>query len=260
MKLIKWAFAVTILCICFVNYSCKNKPADNSCSTVHWTYEGEEGPDHCADLCPGFSACKGSNQSPIDILTDKVAADTVLSDTLHFSYGTSKTYVYNSGHTVQANTDSTNSIALDTTVYTLAQFHFHTVSEHTLNGSHSPMEIHLVNKNADGSKILVVGLLVEEGAANPVLTYLTSHLPQSTGASVKNDSTFNVNELLPASKTFYTYKGSLTTPPCSETVTWCVMKNKIFASKEQIAAIHQLIHEDNRPVQPLNGRIVLISK
>lgn len=224
------------------------------CTGAHWTYEGAEGPEHWDELCTGYSDCAGPSQSPVDI--KNAQADAALAD-IPESYQTSTAHILNNGHTIQFNYDAGSSIVVNGETYNLAQFHFHTPSEHTINGQSYPMEVHLVHKNADGTKLAVIGVLFEEGAENPILAKYLAHLPASKDQTYDDAaSTFTAADFLPADQHYYRYQGSLTTPPCSEIVTWTVMKTPITASHEQIQAIEAIEHENNRPIQALNGRTI----
>lgn len=226
-----------------------------SCDGIHWTYEGEEGPDHWSGLCVGNADCGGSTQSPVDI--KGAVADAALA-AIAKTYGTSKTSILNNGHTIQFNYDSGSSITVNGVQYDLLQFHFHTHSEHLVNGTSYPMEVHLVHKNAASGKLAVIGIFFEEGAENALLKKYIDHLPATADGTYTSNDTFTAADLLPAGTGYYTYSGSLTTPPCSEIVTWIVMKDHITATHDQIHHIEDLEHENFRPVQDLHGRTIKV--
>lgn len=256
MKNIKFftpAFAFTLILFTF---SCKDGgdpviPTD--CTDVHWTYEGAEGPDQWTELCTGYSECGGPAQSPVDI--HNTVADASLS-AIARSYAGSQTNILNNGHTLQFTYDAGSSITVNGEQYDLLQFHFHTSSEHTVNGASHPMEVHLVHKNAASGKLAVIGIFFEEGAENTLLNKFISHLPADHDGTYTSTDVYSAADLLPAGKGYYTYQGSLTTPPCSEIVTWIVMKDHIEASSAQIHDIEALEHENNRPVQAIGSRII----
>lgn len=218
---------------------------------IHWTYAGEEGPDHWGELDATYQACKtGRQQSPIDI-HQPAAQD--LAD-ISFSYQPAAVKVLNNGHTIQAAPAAAGSfIELDGKRYDLAQFHFHDPSEHTVEGKPFPMELHLVHKAADGS-LAVVGVLIEEGAANTTLAPVFAHMPATANATEEVADEIDFNALIPSSHLYYHYAGSLTTPPCTEGVNWLVLKEPIAVSAEQLNAFKQLIGANSRPVQQLEGR------
>lgn len=221
----------------------------------HWAYEGEHGPEHWGHVSKDFHACsEGKAQSPIDLSN---AAPEALSK-IEFRYSSSRLNIVNNGHTVQVNYDGGSSIAVDGSEYKLAQFHFHTPSEHTVNGKSYGNEMHLVHKN-DKGQLAVVGVLIEEGDENPAYGAIWSNLPAKAGEERSVDASINAGELIPAESGYFTYGGSLTTPPCSESVKWIVLKNPIQMSAAQIKEIRNIMNKNNRPVQPLNERTLKVS-
>ena len=246
---------VLALLLLFVVTSCKDsdKVIPIECTGIHWTYEGVEGPEHWDDLCVGYVSCGGRSQSPVDIVN--VVADAGLS-AIAANYHESATHILNNGHTIVFNYDAGSEITVNGEVYKLLQFHFHTLSEHTVNGQHYPMEVHLVHENETTGKLAVIGVFFEEGAENELLKKYMGHLPEHHDETYEATDLFAAADLLPAGDGYYTYPGSLTTPPCSEIVTWLVMKGHITASHDQILEIETLEHENNRPVQTLYSRAI----
>lgn len=219
---------------------------------AHWGYMGEEGPAHWGDLSDAYETCReGMKQSPINI-SDAPHMD---AESLSMSYKATPMDVVNNGHTIQVNYAAGSSMTVDGKTYQLLQFHFHSPSEHTYKGSPYPLEAHLVHKADDGS-LAVVGVLIKEGAKdNPVLADVWAHMPREAGGTMKMDSmSVNVADLLPGKKAYWNYSGSLTTPPCSEGVNWFVMDKSVEASAAQVKQFLSVIHENARPVQPLNDR------
>jgi carbonic anhydrase len=229
-----------------------------------WHYEGAEGPEHWGSLSPKFSTCgTGRSQSPIDIANPQpggAAAPLTLQfppSTLTVAHHEHVADGINNGHTIQINYTGADTLTLGSESYGLAQYHFHGPSEHTVNGKHSPMEMHLVHKSA-GGKLAVVGVLIDEGAHNKAFDPVWANLPTQKGMETHYPAvTVDVDDLLPSARRSYRYEGSLTTPPCSEGVSWIVMTTPIQLSAEQIRAFTQLIRDNNRPTQPLNGRTVV---
>ena len=222
-----------------------------SCSKkAHWGYEGKEGPENWGDLTKEYELCKtGKSQSPIDI---KGPFDTKPSD-LQIQYKTTKANIVNNGHTIQVNYDSGSKIVVDGKEYELKQFHFHTPSEHTINGQYLAMVAHLVHASKDGN-LAVIGLLLRDGEENGFLKKFWKDIPQKSGETKSLELSFDASEFLPTSKAFWTYSGSLTTPPCSEGVKWMVLKENPTVSKEQVMAFSKLFPKSSRPVQPQNDR------
>jgi carbonic anhydrase len=221
---------------------------------AHWTYESEEGPTHWGDLDPAYAACStGQAQSPIDI-TNPTHGD--LPDITFAEQTLSPIKIINNGHTIQVNAPAGNTIAFDNVTYELTQFHFHTPSEHEIEGKAQSMELHLVHKDKEGN-LVVLGVLLKEGAENAALKPVFANMPPSAGPEQTVDGTVKLNELLPADKSTYRYDGSLTTPPCSEGVKWIVFVQPMDVSKEQHEAFRKLFPENARPLQSLNGREVV---
>jgi carbonic anhydrase len=227
-----------------------------------WHYEGTAGPANWGTLSPKFSACsQGRAQSPIDIARTAPVSMPELKMNfrpaeLRIAHREHTADAINNGHTIQVNYSEGDTLSVGDAAYQLLQYHFHAPSEHTVKGRHSPMEMHMVHKAADG-KLAVVGVFIEEGQHNAAFDPVWSNLPKEKGLESHFPSVkVNVDDLLPAARTSYRYDGSLTTPPCSEGVTWIVMTTPIQLAGGQIGQFTALVNKNNRPVQPLNGRRV----
>lgn len=223
---------------------------------VHWAYEGEAGPENWGELSPDFAACStGTEQSPVDI----AAGTTLNSGDLAYNYQPSAVNILNNGHTIQVNYDAGSSLELDNDTYQLLQFHFHAHSENTLAGQPAPMEMHLVHQNAAGD-LAVVGAWLESGSENAAFASVFDNLPPAESeAEAVASATVNVDELLPADRSYYRFNGSLTTPPCSEGVKWIMLSTPIELSADQLGAFTAIFDNNYRPVQPLNERTFLTS-
>jgi carbonic anhydrase len=232
----------------FLTVSGQDKPP-------HWTYEGEEGPANWGKLDPAYAACSdGKGQSPIDI-ANPVKASLV---NIRFDYQPSALNIFNNGHTIQVNYDAGSSITYNETTYKLLQFHFHHPSEHTINGKQADMEIHFVHSDDKGN-LAVVGVMLMIGD-RPDKDYgpVFDHLPAEAGTpEPSTDLRVNATDLLPDDRTFYTYMGSLTTPPCSQGVRWLLLTTPVTISKAEADAFAKLYELNARPVQPLNQRDLL---
>ena len=229
----------------------------SSAFAAHWGYSGEEGPDHWASLSSDYAMCgQGMNQSPIDL---QAMTDAEL-PSIAFDYRSGMQGIVNNGHTVQVNMADGSSITVDGHEYELKQFHFHAPSENRIDGQAFPLEGHYVHADADGH-LAVVAVMFEEGASESPLSGLWQHLPSHSGEQEALDSAEMGNPvaILPEDKAYYRFNGSLTTPPCSEGVAWMVLKTPVTISAEQVAAFRQVMgdHDNNRPVQPLNARLVI---
>jgi carbonic anhydrase len=231
----------------------------------HWAYATSTetaGPAEWGSL-PGDAACAtGKRQSPIDLAT-RAPFPVEAKDlpNLVFKYGTTQLHLVNNGQTVQADVDKGSTVEIDGTTWTLLQFHFHAPSEHSLDGLHYPMEMHLVHAGPDGKPGLVVGVFLVQGGNNPAFTPLLSDLPKEKGARKDDPSvTVDLAKLLPENRTYLAYDGSLTTPPCTEGIRWYVLQTPGGVTGEQMGAFVSLPHmtPSNRPAQPLAGRKVLL--
>lgn len=225
---------------------------------AHWTYAGKEGPERWAELDPHWSACgAGKSQSPVDIAPARLLKADWVSE-MRFAYKDSKKLeVVNNGHTVQVNTERGNWLGYNKVWYELKQFHFHAPSEHTLTGINTAMEMHLVHA-ADANRLAVIGIMLQLGADNPFLDRFWDALPAEANGKAQWSGELDILDSLPEDRSFYTYQGSLTTPPCSETVNWLVMKTPLTVSKSQVEKFSKLFGgATNRPVQALNGRLIV---
>jgi len=255
---------------------------------VHWGYEGEEGPEHWAELSPDFQTCgTGKSQSPINFelnieeaplpsigweLSEQVAVTTK-------APAVGKEF-YN-GHTFEVEDLGSPTLLLDGTTYSLVQFHFHTPSEHKVAGKHYDMECHFVHTaEVDGvTKLAVVGVFFEVGSGSSpafIKKLFREALPKATEEPTMLISEFEFRSIsqevlvgsvptkleaadafVPNFKNYFKYQGSLTTPPCTESVQWIVLKNPVNLEQQDLDAIKTLEGKNNRPTQPLNGRTVL---
>ncbi|MFN0200735.1 MAG: carbonic anhydrase [Bacteroidia bacterium] len=220
------------------------KPAD-----IHWEYEN---PNWQSE---GYGDCAGKVQTPIDINTSKtVKAD--LGD-VSFNYSDFAMKIIDNGHTIQVNNSGNSTITLNGATFAFKQFHFHHHSEHQINGQKSDMELHLVHADDATGNITVLGIMLEEGAENPFITKVWANIPTTKKAEVTTSVTLNLSDILPTDKKYYTYTGSLTTPPCSQGLQWILFKEPVQISKAQAEAFAALYEDNARPIQPLNNRLVL---
>jgi carbonic anhydrase len=222
-----------------------------------WDYGNLLGPSHWGELQADFATCKnGRHQSPIDIRNPK---KTDLPP-IHFEYKPSPLHIIDNGHTVVVNYGPGSFISVGDKKYALKQFHFHRPSEEKINGKAFDMTVHLVHADDEG-KLAVVAVLLQEGEGNPLVHELWNYLPKEKDKEEFIDSVqINLSQILPADRVYYTFAGSLTTPPCSEGVTWFVLKHPATISAEEIKRFSQLYRDNARPTQPLYDRVVLESQ
>lgn len=247
-------FPVVLVAISHFSFSQHDQSLFQTKSEGHhqWSYAGEYGPRHWAELDVEFRPCAGVHQSPIDIVPNQaLAAD------LHveFHYHPFFPNLVNNGHTLIERIVEPKAMTFNGEDYTLLQFHFHTPSEHHVMGQEYPMEIHFVHQHTSG-KYAVVAVLVEEGTHNnPFLHHFMKSLPSFLNEEARSLEQADPVETFPSNlDSFYYYDGSFTTPPCTEGVHWIVLEETVEAAKMQIEAIHRIIQNDNRPVQKLNDR------
>ncbi len=223
----------------------------------HWAYSGSEGPMHWGKLDSSYAACSlGHTQSPIDIAHAKPAD----LPALKLDYKAIPLNIIDNGHTVQVNYTPGSTLTVGDKTYTLKQIHFHHPSEEHVNGKEFPLSAHLVHADADGH-LAVVAVIFEQGNANPLIDVLWKNIPSEKEKPQDVPSvSIQVQDLLPAEHSYFTFAGSLTTPPCSEGVTWYVLKSRATISAEQVAAFSKIYPMNARPIQSINGREILESK
>jgi carbonic anhydrase len=229
------------------------RAADHAAThAAHWDYIGSGAPDTWGRMKPEFAKCAtGTRQSPIDI-REGLRVDL---EPVQFAYRPSGFRVVDNGHTVQVNLAAGNSIEVMGRRYELVQFHFHRPSEERIDGRQFDMVVHLVHKDIDG-RLAVVAVLLDRGPAQPIVQAVWNNLPLEQGDEVVARGLLDATELLPAQRSYFTYMGSLTTPPCSEGVLWMVMKQPQPISAEQIGIFARLYPMNARPIQPASGRMI----
>ena len=221
----------------------------------HWSYGGNGGPEHWGELQPDFKVCQlGLEQTPID-LSGGMKSDL---GAVSLDYKPLPLRIVNNGHTIQVNAESGCSCSIAGAKYDLLQFHFHHPSEHLLAGKPFDLECHFVHKSSAGA-LAVVGVFIRPGAKNAALAPLFDAMPAKEGPEVKAAGAIDPAALLPKSGGYFRYMGSLTTPPCSEGLTWTVFREPIEASPDQIKQFASLFSNNARPVQKRNRRFLIES-
>lgn len=229
--------------------------AGHAGSEVHWSYEGENGPQAWGKIKPEFNVCAiGKRQSPINI--EESATLRGPAEPIQFDYSASSASVVNNGHTIQVDPVGNNSITVRGSNYQLLQFHFHHPSEERVNFRSFSMVAHLVHRNNEG-QLAVVAVLLEPGAANALINKVWTYMPLDNGDRVRMPTGIvEMAELLPKDQRYYQFIGSLTTPPCTEGVLWLVLKQPVTISREQLRLFGQLFPNNARPPQAANGRAI----
>jgi carbonic anhydrase len=232
---------------------------------AHWGYKGEIGPEFWYKLDPAYAIARdGKAQSPVNIepagLTRGTEAELPV-----FRYTSAAFSVWNNGHSIELRPRTAGDaglLMLDGIEYSLVQAHFHAPSEHAIDGALADMEIHLVHSDKAGN-IVVAGLLVKQGAENMVLQEAFERLPP-VKTEFENRSILqlplNMALIFQGQSAFYRYKGSLTTPPCSENIEWVLGDRPVELSAKQLASFRALYNGNNRPLQPLHGRSIRVVK
>lgn len=236
-----------------------------SARPVHWSYDGEAGPASWATLDPVYALCgEGKSQSPINIVKSEVKGGTTWkldykTTSLRIAHNEHMDDIIDNGHTIQITVDEGSTFTFGDKSFNLKQFHFHTPSEHTVDGQHTPMEMHMVHQHEDGS-LAVVGVLFQEGTTpNPNFEKIIANLPNAKGESKHiADANLELKVHLPNDNYAYHYVGSLTTPPCSEGVQWLVLRDPVLLTKAQIEAFSSRIGPNNRPTQEVNERVIKV--
>ncbi|MFC9897082.1 carbonic anhydrase [Nocardia sp. NPDC127579] len=222
----------------------------------HWNYDNE-GPEHWADLDTDFATCRaGHAQSPIDL---PETAETQPADHIDIDYRpVSAATLINNGHAVQVNVpaNSGNRIIVDGASFALTQYHFHLPSEHTVAGSGTAMELHLVHTDHTG-RFAVLAVLLRAQDAPTALSAVLANAPAKPGTT-RTVGTIDPRALLPDDLAQFRYEGSLTTPPCTEGVAWIVLRQPGAVSTADVERYRTLFPHSNRPTQPRHDRPIIL--
>jgi carbonic anhydrase len=221
-------------------------------SAQEWSYEGDDdGASEWGSLTEEFAACDGSQQSPID-LEEPLEAEL---GEIELNWNAEAEWtVSNNGKTLNVVSDDAGTAMIEGEEWNLVQFHFHTPSEHAIEGERWPMEVHFVHARDDG-RLAVIGVMMEEGASNDLFSAIMDAAPSEPGDVEVGAA--DATAFIPADNDFYRYQGSLTTPPCSEVVLWTVMEEPITVSEDNIEAFEALFDMNARPLQAVNRRYIL---
>lgn len=255
MKTIKLGLIYFSLFSVLVSCKTTQKTTDNNQKETenhqkHWTYTGDTAPKNWSHLSNQYLTCEGKAQSPINIDSKDPVHNKV--NNLQVNYKNTDVVIENNGHTEEFIVSKGNTLNLNGKTYSLKQFHLHTPSEHTINNQHFPLEAHFVNQANDGT-YAVISVLYKEGKASPFFANYLNKFPKTEG-EYNGEGKLDFKDVLPSTEHFYHYKGSFTTPPCTEAVDWIILKEHPTASKKQIETLHKIMGDNFRPVQQLNDR------
>ena len=219
-----------------------------------WGYAGAGAPENWGALSPDYAVCSaGTQQSPVDLVPG-IVADGVRPE-LDFAEISGVEAERNAHGVTYHVPDGSAQLTLNGQSFDLLQFHFHAESEHWVDGASYPLEVHFVT--ASEGQLAVVGVLFESGEANATVGTLWDAIGDA-GERQALGETIDLANLLPQDPAAFRYEGSLTTPPCSEIVSWTVFTTPLTVSDAQIEAFVELVGENARPPQPLNRRYVLL--
>jgi carbonic anhydrase len=246
---------IALLSVSFAAWA--QQPVAPAPAGADWNYYGRKGPSNWGHLDPAYSACaKGKLQSPIDIRGAKL--NKALTP-IEFHYISGPVTLLNTGHTIRVNVTPGSYILAGGARYDLVEFHFHHPAEDLVEGKLSDMVIDLVHKDAAG-ELAIISVRLNEGRVNGSLAALWPSLPRNPGASTTVQDVFNPLGLLPGDRSYWTYMGSITVPPCTEGVRWFAMQIPTELAQDQLEAFGRLYPDNARPVQATRGRKIEASQ
>ncbi len=219
-----------------------------------WTFSGDRGPDHWADIDPAYARCAtGRRQSPVDLGAAIVGPPADLA----LSYHAGPLSFVDIHWTLQIKPSPGSGMRYDGSPYDLVEAHFHTPAEHPIGGTRADLESHFVHMGADGS-LAVVAVLWDAAEGDHPIDALVTAIPAVEGGTTEPHGIHDLEPLIPVGSRTYRYDGSRTTPPCDENVSWIVMEDRGSVGSHAVATFMARYGEDSRPVQPLNGRRITL--
>ncbi|XP_078180234.1 alpha carbonic anhydrase 7-like [Carex rostrata] len=230
-----------------------------------FSYElgAENGPEHWGEINVTWTKCgTGHQQSPVDLLNERVQVNPYMGRLLR-SYQPANATMKNRGHDVELKLhEDAGSIQIDGNHYNLTQLHWHSPSEHTINGRRFAMEMHMVHQTQDGKKIAVIGFLYKYGRPDPLLDELEPYIKEIANKNNEEEwvGIVDPSKIKLGSRKYYRYMGSLTIPPCTEGVVWTILKKIRTVSRDQVHllkdAVHEEAHDNSRPLQSIYDRMI----
>ncbi|OIT33507.1 PREDICTED: bifunctional monodehydroascorbate reductase and carbonic anhydrase nectarin-3 [Nicotiana attenuata] len=221
----------------------------------------ENGPANWSNIRPDWKDCSGKLQSPIDLLDLRAEVVSNLG-ILQKDYKPSNATLLNRGHDIMLRLADGGYLKINETQYQLKQLHWHTPSEHTVNGERFNLEAHLVHESNNG-QFAVIGILYEIGLLpDPFLSMIENELkvPADKNGKERAIGTIDPNQIKLDGKNYFRYIGSLTTPPCTEGVVWTIDRKVKTVTRRQINLLHEAVQDgfetNARPTQPENKRSI----
>jgi carbonic anhydrase len=240
-----------LFCVLTFNIALYTIPANAQDS---WSYSGDTGPVNWGQLSQDYSTCSnGSQQSPIDI----EGTDPAILHDLKLHYNVNTIDLRHRGNRIVQSYQADSLLSVGNKKFELKNITFRTPAEHTVSGNSYPIEIQFAHQDKDG-RTAILSVLGTIGSENKALSEILANLPLEAGQASKNDNILiNVRDLTPHNTAYYRYNGSLTQPPCSEGVSWYLMKTPVEVSSGQVNVLNALAGNNARPTQPRNNRIIL---
>lgn len=222
--------------------------AETDVHAGEWDYENTD--------WEGENECRTAVQSPVNIDTSEVIEARL--GVVKYNYEPFNMSIVDNGYTIQVAGTEDSFITVGGKKFLFRQFHFHSPSEHTVNGKKFPLELHLVHQEEGTSNLAALGVFIEEaGTKNEFLEKVFANIPETKKEEIETEVQLHLSDYIPPTQEFYTYIGSLTTPPCTVGVDWILFKEPIKASADQIQKFSEIYGNSARPVQSLNNRRVL---
>ncbi|EOA25439.1 hypothetical protein CARUB_v10018775mg [Capsella rubella] len=250
-------YALFFICLSFPTISLADSEVVDE---TPFTYEQkkENGPEGWGQINPEWKVCNsGRFQSPIDLTNERVSL--IHDQAWKRQYKPAPAVITNRGHDIMVSwKGDAGKVTIRQTDFKLVQCHWHSPSEHTVNGTRYDLELHMVHTSA-GGRTAVIGVLYKLGKPNEFLAKLLNGI-KSVGTKEIDLGVIDPREIRFQTRKFYRYIGSLTVPPCTEGVLWTVVKRVNTISMEQITALREAVHDgfetNSRPVQESKGRTV----
>jgi carbonic anhydrase len=250
--------AVSFLTCCPVGQAQSNSA---TAAALNFAYTGDNGPAFWAESAhaPACAASPTGRQSPIDI--SRAVPDRHLAP-LKLDLEETSVVLSNPGYNVRGVPAIRQELTLNGDPYKMIEFHFHTLAEHTVDGRQGVMELHAVFQDVDDTRtqLAVIAVIYKIGRPNPFLrTLLAKGLPQKSTSPRKIVGAIDIAQAFTNTSRYYTYAGSLTTPPCGETVRFLVLQDWAEMSPQQFQTFHNVVGNNFRPLQRRNDRVIRVT-